>query len=298
MKRYLLIQFYLGKKILITDQAFILIPSTIATNMSGFSAPSLDPSDFLSIGDRLVGKKIDNAIENARYAEIPQQGAQTGGYSPSYIHLSHIPLFPLYSSAQLDALGRRQHLKELKLSHTPPPQQVKTSDKLLFSAMSALSGGGTNPLSVKKWERRLQGFGAVTHQKSMEQTHTLMFTRWTIPNPGSTEVWFVDVLEWRGASQKTGAQVYLKTGKMASVKTLGDVIKDRKANKTWTKRFMNFDYCEAVSFVGEDGSEVPMEIVARIERPCAGMEARESLKSFDKEWIVPLVGPDGPIGPV
>lgn len=109
---------------------------------------------------------------------IPQQGAQTGGYSPSYIHLSHIPLFPLYSSAQLDALGRRQHLKELKLSHTPPPLEVKTSDKLLLSAMSALPGG-TNPLSVKKWVRRLQGFGAVTLQKSMEQTHTLMFTRWT-----------------------------------------------------------------------------------------------------------------------
>jgi hypothetical protein len=55
---------------LITDQAFIRLPSTIATNMSGFSAPSLNPSDFLSIGDRLAGKKIDNAIENARYAEF------------------------------------------------------------------------------------------------------------------------------------------------------------------------------------------------------------------------------------
>ena len=44
--------------------------------------------------------------------------------------------------------------------------------------------------------------------------------------------------------------MYLKMGKMASVKTLGDLIKDQKSNKTWTKRFTNRDCCEAVSFVG------------------------------------------------
>jgi hypothetical protein len=179
-------------------------------------------------------------------------------------------------------------MKEHTLSHVPPPQQVSTKDKLLMSAMTHLSGG-VNPLSMKKWERRFQGASAITGQKSMEQTQVLMFTRWTIA--GSKEVWFVDVLEWRAGKKDGGAQVYLKTGKTASVKALGDVIKDRKANKTWTKRFMNWDNCEAVSFVGEDKSEVPMEMVARIERPCSGMEARESLKSFDKEWILPLVSP-------
>jgi hypothetical protein len=102
-------------------------------------------------------------------------------------------------------------------------------------------------------------------------------------------VWFVDVLVWR-TGKSAGAQVYLKTGKMASVKVLGDVVKDRKANKTWTKRFMNWDFCDAVSFVGEDKVEVSMEIVARIQRPCAGVEAKESLKAFDKQWIVPIVG--------
>lgn len=263
----------------------------MATNISNVAstmqAPSLDLSDFMSIGDRLGGKKIDNAIENAHHAGIPQQGEQTGGYSASYAHLSHIPLFPLYSQSQLDALNKIQHLKERKLSHVPPPQKVKTRDKILMTAMSHLSGGA-NPLSVKKWESRLQGAGAITMQKSMEQTHFLVFTRWAIPE--SKEIWFVDVLEWRSGNKCAGAQVYLKTGKIASVKALGEVIKDRKANKTWTKRFMNWDCCEAVSFVGEDRGEVPMEIVARIQRPCAGVEARESLKAFDKQWIVPVVG--------
>lgn len=264
-QKILLIQALLGNNTLATTPVFILLPATMTTNISSFvsnmQAPSLDASDLMSIGDHLGGKKIDNAIESARYAGIPEQGEQTGGYVANYAYLSHIPLFPLYSPAQLDALAKIQERKERKLSFVPPPQKVSTQDKIAMAAMSHLSGGA-NPLSVKKWERRLQGVGAITAQRSMQQTHTLMFTRWAIP--GSKEVWFVDVLEWRGAGKLAGAQVYLKTGKMASVKTLGDLIKDRKANKTWTKRFMNRDCCEAVSFVGGDKSEVPMEIVARV----------------------------------
>jgi hypothetical protein len=263
----------------------------MAANISNFAsnmqAPSLDVSDFMSIGDHLGGKKIDNAIENARHAGIPEQGSQTGGYAATYAHLSHIPLFPLYSGAQLIALEKIQSRKEQTLKYVPPPVQVKTSDKILMTAMSHLSGGA-NPLSVKKWERRLQGASAITSHRSMQQTHVLMFTRWTIPE--SKDIWFVDVLEWRAGNDKAGAQAYLKLGKQASIKTLGDLIKDRKANKTWTKRFMNWDHCEAVSFVGENSTEVPMEIVARIERPCAAAEARVSLKQFEKEWVVPVVG--------
>ena len=260
--------------------------ANISNFVSNMQTPSLDASDFLSIGDRLGGKKIDNAIEKARYAGIPEQGSQTGGYAPTYAHLSHIPLFPLYSGAQLDALGKIQKRKEQKLKYVPPPVEVKTTDKILLTAMSHLSGGA-NPLSAKKWERRVQGAGAITAQWSMQQRHVLMFTRWTIP--GSDEIWFVDVLEWRAGKEKGGAQAYLKLGKQATIKTLGNLIKDRKANKTWTKRFMNWDHCEAISYVGADLKEVPMEIVARIERPCAAAEAKESLKQFEKEWIVPVL---------
>jgi hypothetical protein len=74
--------------------------------------PSLDASDILSIGDRLGGKKIDNAIERARTSGIPQQGEQTGGYNAKYAHFSHIPLFPLYRPEQLHALAHVQQRKE------------------------------------------------------------------------------------------------------------------------------------------------------------------------------------------
>jgi hypothetical protein len=148
----------------------------MSNSASNIQVPSLDVSDLMSIGDHLGGKKIDNAIERARYAGMPEQGEKTGGYADSYTHLSHIPIFPLYSKSQLDALAKIQHNKERQLSYVPPPQKVKTSDKILLTAMSSLSGGA-NPLRVKKWERRLQGAGAITMQKSMEQTHVLMFTR-------------------------------------------------------------------------------------------------------------------------
>jgi hypothetical protein len=146
---------------------------------------------------------------------------------------------------------------------------------------------GANPLSVKKWENRLQGASAVTKQMSMEQTNFIFFTRWMVPE--SQEMWFVDVLEWRAGSSGRGSQVYIKTGKRASLESLGKMIKDQKPNKTWSKRFFNFDLCEAISFIAEDGTKVPMEIVARIQRSASGVEARESLKTFDKDWIVPLV---------
>ena len=65
-----------------------------------FSAdvPSIDPTDALKIGDRLLGSKLDAAIKRAASETAPpQQGEQTGGYYESYAHLSHIPMFPLYT---------------------------------------------------------------------------------------------------------------------------------------------------------------------------------------------------------
>lgn len=258
----------------------------MANYASKFQPPSLDASDFMSIGDRIGGKKIDNAIEKARYGGIPQQGEQTGGYAETYANLAHIPLFPLYSQAQLMALEHIQKRKEKKLSYVPPPIKQTGMEKGAMMIATHL-GGGVNPLSMKKWENRLAGVGAVQMQQSMEQTHSIVFTRWMIPN--IADIWFVDVLEWRGKSEKAGAQIYVKSGKQASLRILGKDIKELKANKTWTKRWMSFDYCEAVSCMREDKSEVPMVIIARIQRPSAGVEARTSLKDFDKKWIVPLV---------
>lgn len=89
-----------------------------------------------------------------------------------------------------------------------------------------------------------------------------------------------------------GANVYLKTGKEVGFKTLGESVKKRRARKLWKlwkKAFFNTKICEVVTWVGENGQELEMEIVARIERTCAPLEVHASLKGFDKEWSVPTV---------
>lgn len=148
--------------------------------------------------------------------------------------------------------------------------------------------GGVNPLSVKKWENRLVGVGAVAKQRLQEQSSMLVFTRWIVPMKGEgqkgDEVWFIDVLEWRA---KMGAKVYLKTGKDVAFKALEKSVKKRQAGKLWKSAFFNTKVCEAITWVGENGQEVKMEIVASIERTCAPLEAHASLKVFDKEWSVP-----------
>ncbi|KUJ08998.1 uncharacterized protein LY89DRAFT_690555 [Mollisia scopiformis] len=252
--------------------------------MSSLPAPpSLDASDFLSIGDRLGGKKIDAAIDRARTSSIPAQGTQTGGFSPSYQHLSHIPLFPLYHASQTEALEKAQSQKERKLKYYQPPTKENPGTKLLFSAMSAL-GGGANPMSMKKWENRLKGVGAVTTQWTMEQSHGLVFTRWTAPGG---EVWFIDMLEWKAAVG--GSQIFVKVGREGvTYRVFGETVKG-KVGKCWTKRFWKARECDGVVWVRGDGEEVQMEVVARIERPCAAMEARASFKIFDKQWVVPVV---------
>jgi hypothetical protein len=64
-------------------------------------------------------------------------------------------------------------------------------------------------------------------------------------------------------------------------------VKGLKSQKIWTKNW-NTDRCEAITFVG-DGKEVPMEIVARIQRPCSIWEGLEVQKRFKKEWSVPVL---------
>lgn len=170
--------------------------------------------------------------------------------------------------------------------------QQSAGVKLLFSGMSLLTGGA-NPMSMAKWENRLKGAGAVQAQKSMEQTHSLVFTRWSLPPSASPpSIPFIDVLEWRA---NHGAAVYVKISHAGlAFKAVGKEVKGLKVGKTWSKRFLSGEKgrCDAVSLMSDEGAggeDREMVIVARIERPCAGMEARVSLKIFEKEWIVPVV---------
>ena len=57
-----------------------------------FSGPSP-----ISILNKLPTKRIDAAITAAAVSGIPERGEQSGGYTPTYAHFSHLPLLPLYS---------------------------------------------------------------------------------------------------------------------------------------------------------------------------------------------------------
>ena len=261
------------------------------------SGPSAD-----SILKKLPTKRIDAAITAAAASGIPEQGEQTGGYTPTYAHFSHLPLLPLYSQAQNDILVKQQAIKDRRVGHmdaNDPDKLLTGSEKATLKVMGHLSGGA-NVVSVKRWERRLVGAGVVTAGKLMEQHKLIVFTRWTMPTMQGTP-WFVDVTEHRfldGSGSKMGGNVVMlkaglapsnakKDGKV-TLKLLKTEAKGLKSQKLWTKRW-NFDPCEMVTFVGDDGKEVPMEIVVRLQRPCSTLEAQEVQKRFSKQWVVPVL---------
>lgn len=263
------------------------------------SGPSAD-----SILKKLPTKRIDAAITAAAQSGIPEQGEQTGGYNPTYAHFSHLPLLPLYSQAQNDILVKQQAVKTRRVEHmdaNDPDKLLSGSQKATLSVVGHLSGGA-NVVSVKRWERRLVGAGVVTAGKLIAQDKLIVFTRWTMPTMQGTP-WFVDVVEHRfldnsSKSSKLGGNVVMLKAGLASVnakkdskvmlKLLKTEAKGLKSQKLW-KKVWNFDPCEMVTFVGEDGKEVPMEIVVRLQRACSSLEAQEVQKRFSKQWVVPAL---------
>ena len=79
-----------------------------------------------------------------------------------------------------------------------------------------------------------------------------------------------------------------KEDSKVTLKLLKTDAKGLKSQKLWTKGW-NSDPCEMVTFVGDDGKEVPMEIVARLQRTCSSLEAHEVQKRFSKQWNVPVL---------
>jgi len=267
-----------------------IVDSVLSSGSSG-SSP-------ISLLNRLPTKRIDAAITAAAESGIPEQGEQTGGYTLIYAHLSHLPLLPLYSEVQRDLLDKQQARKEQhvkQMDANDPDKLLSGNQKAVLGVLSLLSGGGSI-VGTKRWERRLKGASVVTSNMLMKQNKLVVFTRWTVPIVEGT-LWFVDVLEYRVLdpdSKMGGNTVMLKAGLTPSstkdskvtLKLLKTDAKGLKSQKMWTKLW-NFDPCEAVTFVG-DGKEVPMEIVAQIQRVCSSVEAHEVQKRF-KEWSVPML---------
>ena len=135
----------------------------------------------------------------------------------------------------------------------------------------------------------------------MEQNQCVVFTRWTVQIVRGTP-WFVDVVELRlfeSFTKSSAVHVTLKAGHAPSntrkdkdnkitLKLLKTETKGLKSRRSWTKR-RNSDSCESVTFVDDGGEEVPMEIVARIQRACSQLEAFEFGKRFRKQWVVPVL---------
>ena len=257
-----------------------------------------------SILNKLPTKRIDTAITAAAESGIPEQGEQTGGYTPTYAHFSHLPLLALYSQAQNNLLAQQEARKDRHVDHmnaNDPDKTLTGSQKATLTIVGHMSGGA-NIVSLKRWERRLMGASVVTAKKLMDQDKLIVFTRWTMPTMQGTP-WFIDVLEYRSldnsskSSTRGGNVVFLKAGLVSSsakknskvtLKLLKTDAKGLKSQNLWTKRW-NFDPCEMVTFVGDDGKEVPMEIVARLQRTCSPLEAHEVQKRFSKQWVVPVL---------
>jgi hypothetical protein len=269
------------------------------------AASDQSPWSFLN---KLPTKRLDAAITRAAQA-VPQQAGQTGGYTAAYLHLAHIPLFPLYSAGQHELLAAAQKRKESHIKamdDADPDKKLTGGQKAFLSGLGLVTGAGSI-VSTKRWERRLVGVNVWSSNKLMENNKLVVFTRWAVPSPPGGQgrgavPWFVDVIEHRfldaGDSRLKrmgGNVVMLKVGiggaiagaKKVNLRLLKTEAKGLKTQKTWTNR-MNMEPCEAITFVGET-EILAMEIVARVQRACSTVEAMECQKRFQKEWMVPLV---------
>jgi hypothetical protein len=85
--------------------------SAISGVANNASIPSGDPSDMIGLTDTHAGSRIDRKILSALNAGLPELSEQTGGYEPQFAHLSHLPLFPLYSANMQATLQAKLDLK-------------------------------------------------------------------------------------------------------------------------------------------------------------------------------------------
>jgi hypothetical protein len=215
---------------------------------------------------------------------IPDPNPLPNGYR--YAHLAHIPMFLLYTQAEAVVLHQKQQERQQVLNSLAPEPELK--DKVAIHALKLATG--VNIDMNRKIENNLKKFKAAANNYSASQNRVCVLTRWAVA-PGSSQVkWFVDVLEYRTLSGTwKGNVVHLKMSAPVKVRLLEKcVVKNLRATKSWEKNW-NFVDVEEMKLIGNDGTETEMEIVARIEKILSAVEAREALKRFDFEWIIPTL---------
>lgn len=113
-----------------------------------------------------------------------------------YVHLCHIPMFPLYGSADTLALQKAQQRKANELAQLIPESLAK--DRIVMTALH-LSTGGASLSTDRKLKNGLVKFRAGATQMTMDQNKMCVLTRWAV-RPGTEKMrFFVDVLEYRCA---------------------------------------------------------------------------------------------------
>ncbi|KIX98680.1 uncharacterized protein Z520_05981 [Fonsecaea multimorphosa CBS 102226] len=259
---------------------------------------SYDPSAS-SILNKLPGKRIDAYIRKVSSRGIPEQGETTGGYAEDYAHLSHIPLFPLYSEEQRKILAKKWG--ETSKWQDWGKQDLDMKTKLTMKGMDMMGGGHLGTVTATKWlVRTIGGLETMAASVAVDQNQLVVITRWIVPARQGTP-WLVDVFEhrWldpnstRGKMSKvSGNAVLLKPGQPTDTKVTFKVFdneaKGMKSQKTWSKKRGIEASCDAVILV-EGGVDVPLEMVARFQRVCSVFEGREMQKRFEDQWKVPIL---------
>jgi hypothetical protein len=221
--------------------------------------------------------------------DIQQLALQTSEfpYGYRYVHLCHIPMFPLYGPTDTLALQKAEQRKAEKLSRLKPEMAIK--DKIMMTALSVSAGGGLGVGAHRKFENGMVKLGAKSVQTTMDQNKVCVLTRWAVRPATEQVMFFVDVLEYRFLKGWKGNQLLLKTGKDAPAIRLfkKSVVKGLKPTKTWTKLWC-FEHVDAMWVISVD-KEVEMEIVAREERICSAVESREVQRRFKYEWWIPTL---------
>ncbi|KAF2672783.1 hypothetical protein BT63DRAFT_420992 [Microthyrium microscopicum] len=264
------------------------------------AVPSSGGPSATSILNKIPTKRIDAKITAAAEEGIPEQGEQSGGYAPGYAHLSHLPLLPLYSEKQVGILEKhyeRKMRKVQQMNANDVDRNITKGDKAMLNVVGHVSGA-SGMVSMKRWERRLQGASVVSGNMVVAQDKRIVFTRWTLQAAQGTP-WFVDVVEHRYLNPGTsfitkGNGVLLKVGLhpgrhngKVTLRLIEKVAKGLSTQKIWSKNW-NTKICDAIMLV-EDGVERPMDIVARIERPISSLESYEVIKRFKSGWVVPVL---------
>jgi hypothetical protein len=192
-----------------------------------------------------------------------------------HARLEVLPMFPLESAEAEAARQKNIAYSDWFKSQVQTGPKLTAADK---AGLAVLNATGAGIMNVRKIENSGMKLAAASSAMMAVETGTAVLTRWTL----SDQSILVDVLENRAM----GAVVYyVKASRATSVKCRGKHVAKLKDGGSFTKTW-NTTPVDNVAFL-ENGGEVEMEQVLRLERGIGPAEMDELRKAFLKQWNVP-----------